>query len=208
MLEFKLVKKIFFENKFFYVSDEVYEPAEDTFLIAENLDVRTNDEVLEIGTGCGILSVLAAQSAKRVVSVDINPYATKCAKINAISNQVQEKIDIICGDLFRPLKENGFFDLILFNAPYLPNEENNQKDWIEYAWNGGKNGRITINRFINSAIKYLKPRGRIFLVQSTLSNIEQTLNKLKEKHLKTKVIVERKLDFETIVLIESKTKTA
>ena len=52
-------KKIFFDNSVFYVLKNVYEPAEDSFLLAENLVVNQNDVVLDVGTGCGILGILA-----------------------------------------------------------------------------------------------------------------------------------------------------
>jgi len=196
-------KMVFFEDKVFYVSEMVYEPAEDTLLLAENSQVEPNDMVLEIGVGCGILSVLSAPKARRVVAVDINPYAVKCTKLNARMNSVSEKMDIIRGDLFRPLKESGLFDLILFNAPYLPTEEGEPKDWIDYAWAGGKGGRNLIDRFIDSVSKCLKPCGRVLLVQSTLSDVEETLRKLEKRNFKVKIVAERKVAFETITLIEA-----
>jgi len=201
--EEKHAKKIFFGDKIFYVLEGVYEPAEDTFLLAENLRVKSGDEVLEVGTGCGILSVLSAFKAERVIAIDINPYAVRCAKLNATVNGVSEKMDIICGDLSGLLKENGLFDLILFNAPYLPTEENEPKDWIDYAWSGGKRGRELIDRFIYSASKYLKPDGRILLVQSTLSDVKETLRKLRKQKFNVKIAGECKVAFETITLIEA-----
>ena len=44
-------------------SEDVYEPAEDSFLFAENLDVEKGAQVLDVGTGCGILGILAAEKA-------------------------------------------------------------------------------------------------------------------------------------------------
>lgn len=196
-------KKIFYGGKAFYVFDYVYEPAEDTFLLAENLQARSCDEVLEVGTGCGILAVLSAFDAKCVVATDINPHAVRCAKLNAQVNGVWEKTGIVCGDMFGPFKESRCFDLILFNAPYLPTEEDEPKGWIDRAWAGGRSGREFIDRFIASAPKHLKPGGRILLVQSTLSDVEQTLESLKKQGLDAKVIGEHKVSFETITLIEA-----
>jgi len=80
----KYPKRLFFKGCVFYVDENVYEPAEDTFLLAENLKVEPEDFVLDMGTGCGILAVLAAKKARKVVAVDINPYAIECAKKNAV----------------------------------------------------------------------------------------------------------------------------
>jgi release factor glutamine methyltransferase len=120
-------KKLFFNDHAFYVSKDVYEPAEDTFLLAENLSVRENDVVLDIGTGCGIFGILAAKKAKQVVATDLNPYAVDCAKMNARLNKVADKIELLVGDLFQPIKQNEHFSLILFNAPYLPGWRTNGK---------------------------------------------------------------------------------
>lgn len=197
-------KKIFFNDHAFYVSRDVYEPAEDTFLLAENLSVDENDVVLDLGTGCGILGVLAAKKARMVVATDLNPHAVNCAKINAKLSRVEDKMDIRLGDLFQPTKQDERFSLILFNAPYLPSSRDEEKTWIERAWAGGPTGRQLIDRFISKAPRYLSENGRILLVQSSLSNINETLQKLTELGLKARIFAEKKVMFETIALIEAR----
>ena len=54
---------------------EVYEPAEDTFLFAENLQVGRRDRVLEIGTGTGIIAIIVSRKCSTVIATDINPPA-------------------------------------------------------------------------------------------------------------------------------------
>jgi len=197
-------KKIRFRDRIFFVFEEVYEPAEDTFLIAEHL--KTSGHVLEIGTGCGILSILAALQSDHVVATDINPQAVRCARLNAEINGVSEKIDLLVGDLFSPLRENSTFNVILFNAPYLPEEEREgceSKSLIDYAWSGGKDGRSIIDRFIQQAPEHLRPGGSILLVQSTLSDVEKTILEFRKRRLQAKIIAERKFLFESITLIEA-----
>ncbi|MDH5783654.1 MAG: class I SAM-dependent methyltransferase [Candidatus Bathyarchaeota archaeon] len=197
-------KKIFFNDYAFYVSNDVYEPAEDTLLLAENLSVDENDVVLDMGTGCGILGILAAKKAEKVVATDLNPHAIDCTKMNAKLNKVADKMDIRLGDLFQPVKQNEHFSLILFNAPYLPSNPDEDKTWIGRAWAGGPMGRQLIDRFISEAPQYLNKNGRILLVQSSLSNVNETLQKLRETGLKARILAEKKVMFETIVLIEAR----
>jgi len=200
----KFAKKIWFKDRVFFVFDDVYEPAEDTFLIAKHL--RVSGYILEIGTGCGILSILAAHRVTRVVATDINPSAARCARLNAEIHGVSEKIDILVGDLFSPIKENCTFNTILFNAPYLPDEKKGEwksKSLIDYAWSGGKDGRKIIDRFLREASKHLKPGGNILLIQSTLSDTEKTMRELRRLGLQAEVIDELKTFFETITLIEA-----
>src|SRR4030042_950814 len=141
-------KRVFFGDFVFVVDENVYEPAEDSFLFAENLVVKEGERVLDMGTGCGILGIIAAKKESEGVAVDVNPYAVRCAKQNATLNNVCSKMTFVQGDLFTPLSEKAKFDVILFNAPYLPTEAAEGDSWIERAWTGGFTGSQVIDRFI------------------------------------------------------------
>jgi len=197
-------KKVYFKGHVFMVDENVYEPAEDTFLLAEKMTVTEDDAVLDIGTGCGILAVLAAEKAKRVLAVDINPYATECAIKNAETNGAKERIEFRQGDLFQPIKQNESFSRILFNAPYLPSEPNEERSWIGKAWAGGPNGRKVIDRFIMDAPNFLAAGGRIQLLQSSLSDVNRTKQMFSESNLQAMVAAQVKVAFESIVLVEAK----
>ena len=186
----------------FLICDKVYEPADDTFLLAKNLLVKKSDNVLEIGTGTGIIAIIASKKVKRVVAVDINRYAVECAKKNSEINLA--RVDIRWGDLFDPVDEEKF-DLILFNTPYLPIEDDELvDDELEAAWNGGKDGRFVINRFIEGLVEHLNPAGRIQLVQSSLSNVEETTGRLMELGFEVCVTDSERFFFEEIVVLTAK----
>jgi release factor glutamine methyltransferase len=197
-------KRVFFSNYVFGISENVYEPAEDSFLFAENLVIREGDVVLDMGTGCGILGIIAAKKALRVLAIDVNPYAVRCAKENAMLNGVLDKFFFLQCDLFSAIKVGERFDLILFNAPYLPSENIKVDSWLELAWSGGIAGRGIIDRFICEAPKYLMQNGYILLMQSTLSGLDGTLRRFKENSLNANVIAKRDLPFfETIMLVRA-----
>ena len=199
-----LGKKVFFEDCVFCVSENVYEPAEDSFLFAENLVVGEGDVVLDVGTGCGILGVVAAKKAVRVVAVDVNPYAVRCAKENAKLNGVLDRMLFVQGDLFSAIRAGERFDVVLFNAPYLPSESVGDVSWFGCAWSGGVGGRQIIDRFIGEVAKYLKRNGCVFLMQSTLSDVDETLRKFGGNGLKACVVAEQALPFfETIALVKA-----
>lgn len=199
------VKKVFYADCVFHVWREVYEPAEDSFLFADNLTVRKCENVLDMGTGCGVLGIVAAKKASRVVAVDINPYAVHCAKENAELNDVADKMFFIQGDLFASIRSKEKFDLILFNAPYLPSESFEGKTWIEQAWTGGADGRAVIDRFLDDFSQYLKENGRVLLMQSTFADVDKTLKLLTTKGLKTRIVAQNDFPFfESLMLIEAK----
>lgn len=198
-------KRIRFGNSVFDLFDDVYEPAEDSFLFAENLEVASGDYVLDLGTGSGILAVLAAKKGGLAIAVDLNPYAIRCAYENAKLNHVQGEISFVQGDLFTALIADSKFDVILFNAPYLPSEEGEEASWIGRSWAGGTNGRDVIDRFITEVPRHLKVDGRIFLMQSTLTGVQETIDRFSAIKLKAKVKATQELPFfETLTLIEAK----
>jgi release factor glutamine methyltransferase len=199
-------KRVFFDDFVFVVDENVYEPAEDSFLFAENLAVGVGERVLDMGTGCGILGIIAAKKASEVVAVDINPYAVRCTRENVELSNVRSKMAFMQAELLTAFNEKATFDLILFNAPYLPSAEDEAESWIGRSWAGGINGRQVIDRFISEASPHLKPNSRILLMQSTLTNVEETIRKFEERNLKASFKAERKLPFfETLTLIEAKT---
>jgi len=197
-------KRVYFGDYVFVVDENVYEPAEDSFLFAENLAVEAGANVLDMGTGCGILGILAAEKARGVMAVDVNPCAVRCAKENATLNNVRGKMAFVRGDLFTCFSEKAMFDLILFNAPYLPVDDGEADSWLGRAWTGGAKGRQVIDRFIAEVPNYLKQTGRVLLMQSTLADVDETLRRFTDYGMNAKVEAECDLPFfETIKLVEA-----
>ncbi|MDP3066670.1 MAG: methyltransferase [Methanobacteriaceae archaeon] len=191
-----------YQGMYFYTHPQVYEPAEDSFLLAENIKVTLRDEVLEIGTGTGIIAIIAARGARNVVATDISPNAIECTTKNLITNRVFN-VELREGDLFDPV-EGEKFNLIIFNTPYLPTEEDDAAaDELNAAWDGGSDGRKVIDRFLDGLTEHLEQNGRVMLVQSSLSNVEKTLTRLEELGLQASVTAREKCFFEEIVLIKA-----
>jgi release factor glutamine methyltransferase len=179
---------------------QVYEPAEDTFLLADSLQVERMCRVLEIGTGTGIIAIMAARKARMVVATDINRHALECAVKNIIANKAFN-IELREGDLFEPVRDEKF-DLIIFNTPYLPSSDDEiVVDELDAAWNGGVDGRRVIERFIEGLKHHLNPGGRVQMVQSSLSNVDRTLKKLEELDFVVSVTAKERHFFEEVVII-------
>ena len=197
-------KRISLGGLVFDVNDNVYEPAEDSYLFVDNLHVAAGDWVLDLGTGSGVLAASAAKQGADVVAVDLNPYAVRAGKVNAKLNGVEGKIWFIQGDLFGAFAYGVLFDAVLFNAPYLPSEAGEDATWIGRAWAGGDDGRVVVDRFIVEVGRYLRPCGRVLLMQSTLTGVEETIQKFHLQGFEAKVVTSQRLPFfETLTLIEA-----
>lgn len=74
---------------------------------------------LDLGTGSGALAVAAARTAGRVVAVDVNVEAVRCARINLLLNRVDDRAEVRHSDLFESVAGMRF-DRVLCNPPYYP----------------------------------------------------------------------------------------
>jgi release factor glutamine methyltransferase len=106
-----------------------------TKLLLEFLDKRElkGKSFLELGCGCGIISILAAKKGAQVTATDINEVALEALAKNAADNAVP--IEILPSDLFENLTQKTF-DVIVINPPYYPKSPANM---AENAWFCGEN---------------------------------------------------------------------
>jgi len=186
---------ITYRGKIIYLLPHVYEPAEDSFLLVDALidNIKDGDRVLELGCGSGIVALFAQNRASFVVATDLNPHAVLCASKNGIN--------AIRTDLFNSIK--GQFDLIVFNPPYLPtSDEERLSEWDSLMLEGGKNGRQTIERFIDGLKDYLSPKGRVLLLVSSLTGIKEVCLIMNNAGFFVETISRSKHFFEQLVVLK------
>ena len=182
--------------------DNVYVPAEDSYLLADNLEIKKGQSVLEIGTGSGIVAMYASRLTDDITVTDINFDACELAQKNFAENGI-ENIEILWGNLFEVV-ENKKFDVILFNTPYLPTEDDEVLDnTINYAFDGGLNGRKVIDLFLNEVGNHLNDGGIVQMIQSSLSGNDETLAKLDELGFIAEIAASEHFFFEDITLINA-----
>lgn len=142
----------------------VYPPSEDTYLLrdAATEEVRPGDVVLEVGTGSGVIAEGLKKKAGRVVASDINPAAAREA--------YSRGVETVRTDLLEPFE--GVFDLVLFNPPYLPDEDETPDDAMATALGGGEEGTEVGERFLDDVGRVIPPEGRVLLLTSTASGTE------------------------------------
>jgi len=180
---------------------EVYDPAEDTFLLLDAIKVNKDKSVLEIGTGCGLIALSCAMLGANVICIDINPIAIELVKKNYLMNQniLKGNFEVRIGDIFSPILSSESFDIIIFNPPYLPTKkEELVGGWFDTATNGGKDGLLFTKRFIKELPTYLNKHGSAYFVYSTLSNRDKLVSIFDKAKLFYKVIKSKCFDDETI----------
>lgn len=145
-------------TKFFLVFDGVTPPTVHSMFMLEHTTINPGEEVLEIGSGCGIQSVFAADKAKRVVATDIDRKAVENTRYNVQRYGLEKRIEVREGDLFGPIRKDERFDVILLNLVY-PFSEGSKHMWAVHE------------RFFAEVLRYLKPGGRIYYQAGLIQNI-------------------------------------
>jgi release factor glutamine methyltransferase len=191
---------IHYRNAVIKTNPSVYEPSEDSFLLADAAlsEIKDSERVLEVGCGSSIVAaVIKANTRAKIAGIDINPDAAKCTKENGI--------DAIRGDLLSCIK--GKFDMIIFNPPYLPTSEGERTgDWLNTALDGGYDGRRIVYRFLDEAGRCLTGKGKLILLVSSLSGIEEVRSKMEALGYSVEIKARERFMFETLAVIVA-TKT-
>lgn len=120
-----LIGKASFYGESFLVEEGVLIPRPETELLVENaVEILKNKNctvnVVEIGTGSGIISVMLALLIKdiKIIAVDINEKALQLAKKNAIKHKVEDKIEFRLSNLYENIIEEDIH-MTISNPPYI-----------------------------------------------------------------------------------------
>lgn len=187
------------------ISEDVYEPAEDSFLAAETITEELDKfegrlSVADIGCGCGILGLVAGTNpnVRRIVFGDINEKAVDLCRTNINRNMalVGADCEAVKSDLFSDI--NGNFDLIIFNAPYLPDNDN---DKMASTWYGGASGVELSVKFLGEAVDHIADGGEIILVVSSFGDIETLKERINGLNLYIAREKRQHISFEDIIVM-------
>ncbi len=170
----------------FYVDRWVLIPRPETELLVERAIGLAEEGALsliaDIGTGSGCIAISLARALPdaEIYAVDISSEALAVAAINCQKHGVGQRIELLWGDLLKPLPEP--VELIVANLPYVSGPEfaSLHKEIRDYepriALHGGPDGLMLIGRLLAEARSYLKPGGKILLeIGATQSSVVSAL---------------------------------
>jgi methylase of polypeptide subunit release factors len=123
--------------------------------------IRPGHKMLDMGSGSGLVGIVAALDGGEVCAVDLNPEAVQATSSNAARNGVS--IDVRSGSLFEPFETRSSFDLVAFNPPFF---ERRQGGLLELALSDER-GLPTLRRFLIDVREHLSPGGRVAIAGST-----------------------------------------
>ena len=96
-------------------------------------------KVIDIGSGSGLISIIAAKEGANVIAVDISPLAIENTKLNVEINLEKiianfGSIEVVESNLFENVSK-GIFDIVIVNPPFYPGAAQKPAD---HAWYAGK----------------------------------------------------------------------
>jgi len=192
-------------------NSKVYEPAEDSFLMLDALELEL--ELLqrlapvvcvEVGGGSGILSTaLALQLAGSFWTVtDINSSA--CNAIQSTSkNNGASNLDVVRTSVLSCLSLRGKVDLLLCNPPYVATDEEEVGGLgITAAWAGGHRGLGVTKAVVDQLGDVLSPSGLAFIVLEQCNKPDQVVKDVEDMGFNCDIILERRAGREFLKILK------
>ena len=147
----------------------------DAVLLSGFAKAKPTETVIDLGTGTGIIPILmeGKKKGKHFTGLEIQEESADMARRSVALNHLEEKIDIVTGDIKDASKLFGAssFDVVTSNPPYMIYQHGlkNESDAKTIARHEVK---CTLEDIIAQSAKLLKPKGRLFLVHRPFRLVE------------------------------------
>lgn len=176
----------------------MYPPSEDSYLLLDVVKNIKAEKVLEVGCGCGLISLVLSRNCMEVFAVDVNKHACMNILKNLKKNNPSGVIHIINGDITTAFRKGSRFNLIVSNPPYLPVEQFSEED---ISWAAGRDNFFS-RRLLENTLPLLSEGGVMFLVQSNLSDVNSLKRLVEEKAFRIEEVSHKEFFFEKIIVFK------
>lgn len=165
------------------LDDNVFSPSSHgSAALGSVIKINPGEMVLDIGTGTGLLAILAAKLGGKVTAVDVMPEAISLARRNAEKNNVS--LDIKTGSLFAPVGGN-IYDVIIANVPQenlSPTIINSLPPEQVAGMHGGENGNEILLKLLHLAPAFMHKKSRLYVVVYSMSDFRKSLTEITQKY--------------------------
>lgn len=139
----------------------------DAVLLSGFAQIKKGETVLDLGTGTGIIPILleAKTEGRHFTGLEIQPDSANMAYRSVVYNHLEEKIDIVTGDIKDASSMFGAssFDVITTNPPYMIGEHG-LKNPDEAKAIARHEIYCTLEDVVRESAKILRPKGRFYMV--------------------------------------------
>jgi release factor glutamine methyltransferase len=188
-----LVKPTVFHPRYFFSSIFLFD-------FVSNLKLADR-QFLEIGSGSGLISLLAYQKRAIVTCCDINTVAVDCTIQNFKMNFGSDtsKFSVFKSDLFDHIPQSKY-NVIVINPPYFFEEVKTDQ---QQAWNCGKNGEYFVKLF-SRLNKCIYDDSEVYMVLADNCEIDRIEAIAKSQEFLFELIVQKKIKWETNFIFKIK----
>lgn len=153
----------------------VFSPTTTSRALADALEIRKGETVIDVGCGSGVLSFVAVRlGAGKVVGCDLSEEAVEAAKSNSLGLGLDDRTEFRAGDLLDPVRDVKA-DVIIGDVSGIPDEIGQLAGWFPDGHAGGPTGAELPAAMLESVGDCLAPGGRIYLPTGTIQNENKIL---------------------------------
>lgn len=153
----------------------VFVPTQTSALLADALEIEPGEVVVDVGSGSGVLSFVAARlGAGHIYGTEISPPAVEAATDNARRLGLSEITEFRVGSLFEPLPD-VLADVVIGDVSGVPDPVAQLTDWFPGGHAGGPTGAEVPIAMLEGVAEHLKPGGRMYLPTGTLQDENRVL---------------------------------
>jgi methylase of polypeptide subunit release factors len=176
------------------VGRETFRPSTISSLLADALEFKPGAVVVDVGTGSGILSIIAAKlGASKVYGVDAAAETVEIATANAERHGVSDRVVFAQGDMFEPLDPDLEVDVVIGDVSGIPDEIATVSGWFPSGLSGGPTGAELPMRMIEESKRLLKKGGSLFLPTGSLQDESSILERARSVFGSMKQLAERNI---------------
>ena len=139
----------------------------DAVLLSGFVKVKPGEQVLDLGTGTGIIPILlsAKTEAEHLTALEIQEESADMAKRSVELNRLADKISVVTGDIKEASKLFGkaVFDVVTTNPPYMNDNHGLKNPDLPKAI-ARHEVLCSLEDVIREASLVLKPNGRFYMV--------------------------------------------